>query len=67
MTEKTAIRWDKDDAGIVTLTFDDPDQSANTMNALFRASLDQAVERLRAEKPSLKGVILTSPSIVEPG
>ena len=60
MTEKTAIRWDKDDAGIVTLTFDDPDQSANTMNALFRASLDQAVERLRAEKPSLKGVILTS-------
>jgi 3-hydroxyacyl-CoA dehydrogenase / enoyl-CoA hydratase / 3-hydroxybutyryl-CoA epimerase len=59
-TEKTAIRWDRDDEGVVTLTLDDPDQSANTMNALFQASLARALERLAAEKASVKGVIVTS-------
>jgi 3-hydroxyacyl-CoA dehydrogenase/enoyl-CoA hydratase/3-hydroxybutyryl-CoA epimerase len=60
MTTKTAIRWDQDDDGIVTLTLDDPDQSANTMNALFQASLLATVERLKSEKAKVKGVILTS-------
>ena len=33
MSEQTAIRWEQDAEGIVTLTLDDPNQSANTMNA----------------------------------
>jgi 3-hydroxyacyl-CoA dehydrogenase/enoyl-CoA hydratase/3-hydroxybutyryl-CoA epimerase len=60
MSDKTAIRWDQDQDGIVTLTLDDPDQSANTMNPLFQASLARTVERLAAEKAKVKGVILTS-------
>src|SRR5262245_51053198 len=60
MTDKTAIRWDQDADGIVVLTLDDPDQSANTMNALFQASFERVLARLKAEKASVKGVILTS-------
>ena len=33
------IRWDQDADGIVTLTLDDPNQRANTMNDDFRSSL----------------------------
>jgi 3-hydroxyacyl-CoA dehydrogenase/enoyl-CoA hydratase/3-hydroxybutyryl-CoA epimerase len=56
----TAIRWEKDNDGIVTLTLDDPGQSVNTMNALYLASLRDSVTRLVAEKDSIKGVIITS-------
>ncbi|MBO8191637.1 enoyl-CoA hydratase/isomerase family protein [Streptomyces oryzae] len=59
-TESSAIRWDKDSAGIVTLTFDDPDQSANTMNAAFQTSLTAIADRLEAEKDEVRGVIMTS-------
>jgi 3-hydroxyacyl-CoA dehydrogenase/enoyl-CoA hydratase/3-hydroxybutyryl-CoA epimerase len=59
-TEPTAIRWDKDQDGIVTLTIDDPTQSVNTMNALYLASLKRSIERLVAEKDTIKGVIVTS-------
>ena len=37
MTE--TISWDQDGDGIVTLTLDDPNQRANTMNDDFRTSL----------------------------
>lgn len=57
---QSAIRWEKDADNIVTLTLDDPNQSANTMNALYRQSMGEAVERLHAEKASIAGVILTS-------
>ncbi len=60
MTEQTAIRYEKDAEGIVTLTLDDPNQSANTMNELYQASMKRVVERLYAEKDSVKGVIVTS-------
>ncbi|WP_020665062.1 3-hydroxyacyl-CoA dehydrogenase NAD-binding domain-containing protein [Amycolatopsis benzoatilytica] len=60
MTESKTIRWDKDADGIVTLTLDDPDQSANTMNSAFRASLAATVDRLEAEKDDITGVVLTS-------
>ncbi|MBV2355330.1 enoyl-CoA hydratase/isomerase family protein [Streptomyces sp. J2-1] len=60
MTESTTIRWEQDDTGIVTLVLDDPDQSANTMNAAFRASLAATADRLEAEKDSVRGVIVTS-------
>ncbi|MFE9390870.1 3-hydroxyacyl-CoA dehydrogenase NAD-binding domain-containing protein [Streptomyces sp. NPDC006784] len=56
----TAIRWDQDSTGIVTLTFDDPDQSANTMNAAFQTSLTAVADRLEAERDSVRGVIMTS-------
>ena len=36
MAESTTIRWEQDDDGIVLLTLDDPNQSANTMNARLR-------------------------------
>jgi 3-hydroxyacyl-CoA dehydrogenase/enoyl-CoA hydratase/3-hydroxybutyryl-CoA epimerase len=60
MTERSCIRWEKDADGIVTLTLDDPEQSANTMNAAFQASLEATVARLVAEKGAITGVIVTS-------
>ncbi|HVV21886.1 MAG TPA: 3-hydroxyacyl-CoA dehydrogenase NAD-binding domain-containing protein [Pseudonocardiaceae bacterium] len=52
--------WDADADGIVTLTMDDPDQSANTMNDTFRRSFVETLDRLEAEKDSVTGVIITS-------
>ncbi|MGK5631604.1 3-hydroxyacyl-CoA dehydrogenase NAD-binding domain-containing protein [Streptomyces sp. URMC 123] len=60
MTENTTIRWERDDDGVVTLVLDDPRQSANTMNAAFIASLEAAVDRLEAERDTVRGVIVTS-------
>jgi 3-hydroxyacyl-CoA dehydrogenase/enoyl-CoA hydratase/3-hydroxybutyryl-CoA epimerase len=60
MTESSTIRWDKDDDGIVILTLDDPNQSANTMNAAYAASIKATVERLEAERDGIAGVIITS-------
>jgi 3-hydroxyacyl-CoA dehydrogenase/enoyl-CoA hydratase/3-hydroxybutyryl-CoA epimerase len=54
------IAWEQDSDGIVTLTMDDPDQGANTMNATFQSSFAQTVQRLLAEKDSITGVVLTS-------
>ncbi|MFM9445732.1 3-hydroxyacyl-CoA dehydrogenase NAD-binding domain-containing protein [Streptomyces acidiscabies] len=56
----TTIRWEQDREGVVTLVLDDPDQSANTMNAGFRTSLAAVTDRLEAEKDTVKGVIVTS-------
>ncbi|EHR62853.1 3-hydroxyacyl-CoA dehydrogenase NAD-binding domain-containing protein [Saccharomonospora cyanea] len=60
MTESKTIRWEKDSDGIVVLTLDDPNQSANTMNADFRSSLRVIVDRLEAEQDSITGVVLAS-------
>lgn len=60
MTFTNIINWNKDDDGVVTLTFDDPNQSANTMNADYSPSMRQAVDRLVAEAESITGVIITS-------
>src|SRR3954447_10905103 len=54
------IRYEQGDDGIVVLTIDDPNQSANTMNAAFGESLLATVERLEAEKDDIKGVVITS-------
>ncbi|HEY3747918.1 MAG TPA: 3-hydroxyacyl-CoA dehydrogenase NAD-binding domain-containing protein [Pseudonocardiaceae bacterium] len=59
MTENM-IRWAADDDGIVVLTMDDPDQSANTMNETFGRSFAATVDRLVAEKDSITGVVITS-------
>jgi 3-hydroxyacyl-CoA dehydrogenase/enoyl-CoA hydratase/3-hydroxybutyryl-CoA epimerase len=60
MSESSTIRWEQDADGIVVLTLDDPNQSANTMNAAYQASIVATVERLEAEKDAIAGVVITS-------
>ena len=55
MSETSTIRWEQDDDGVVILTLDDPNQSANTMNADYIASMGATIDRLEAEK-----VVITS-------
>ncbi len=61
-TTSTTIRWEQDETGVVTLVLDDPDQSANTMNAAFKASLGATADRLERENEAgnVRGVIVTS-------
>jgi 3-hydroxyacyl-CoA dehydrogenase/enoyl-CoA hydratase/3-hydroxybutyryl-CoA epimerase len=54
------IKWEQDADGIVTLTLDDPNQRANTMNGAYQASMKAAIDRLYAERDSVSGVIVTS-------
>ncbi len=62
--EQSAVKYDKDADGIVTLTLDDPTASANTMNEIYRDSMAAAVDRLydeQAKDPqSVTGVVVTS-------
>lgn len=55
-----AIRYEIDGDNIVTLTMDMPGQSANTMNAAYRAAMDETVERLLNEQDKIAGIVLTS-------
>ncbi|MDH6291988.1 3-hydroxyacyl-CoA dehydrogenase NAD-binding domain-containing protein [Rhodococcus opacus] len=63
MTRNTSteitIGWDEDD-GVVTLTFDDPAQAVNTMNAAYAASFDMVLGRLAEMGATLTGVVITS-------
>ncbi|GAB2571250.1 3-hydroxyacyl-CoA dehydrogenase [Paractinoplanes abujensis] len=54
------IDYSRGDDGIVTLTLDDPAQSANTMNETYVAAMSAAVDRLYAEREQVTGVIVTS-------
>ncbi|MDN3297147.1 3-hydroxyacyl-CoA dehydrogenase NAD-binding domain-containing protein [Streptomyces ficellus] len=56
----STIRWEQDETGVVTLVLDDPDQSANTMNQAFRASIAAIADRAEAEKDSIRGIVYTS-------
>ncbi|WP_028852304.1 3-hydroxyacyl-CoA dehydrogenase NAD-binding domain-containing protein [Thermocrispum municipale] len=60
MTYTNTIRWESDADGIVVLTLDDPNQSANTMNSDYLQSLKATVDRLEAEKDQITGVVITS-------
>ena len=60
MAESTTIKWEKGDDGIVVLTLDDPNQSANTMNAAYLESMAATLDRLEAEKDDIAGVVITS-------
>jgi 3-hydroxyacyl-CoA dehydrogenase/enoyl-CoA hydratase/3-hydroxybutyryl-CoA epimerase len=60
MSEPNTIRWEQDADGIVTLTLDDPSQSANTMNAAYVRSMRRAVDQLVAERVSITGVVIAS-------
>jgi 3-hydroxyacyl-CoA dehydrogenase/enoyl-CoA hydratase/3-hydroxybutyryl-CoA epimerase len=57
---ETAVRYERDADGIVTLTLDDPTASANTMNELYQRSMHEAVERLYAERDDITGVVVAS-------
>ncbi|WP_028067469.1 3-hydroxyacyl-CoA dehydrogenase NAD-binding domain-containing protein [Solirubrobacter soli] len=54
------IRWEQDADGVVNLILDDPNQSANTMNEAYKASMAATVERLESEKDAITGVIISS-------
>ncbi|MFF1417653.1 3-hydroxyacyl-CoA dehydrogenase NAD-binding domain-containing protein [Streptomyces sp. NPDC058280] len=56
----SAIRWEQDGTGVVTLVLDDPDQSANTMNQAFKDSIAVIADRAEAEQDSIRGIIITS-------
>jgi 3-hydroxyacyl-CoA dehydrogenase/enoyl-CoA hydratase/3-hydroxybutyryl-CoA epimerase len=56
----STIRWEQDADGIVVLTLDDPNQSANTMNEAYKQSIAETVERLEAEKDGIAGIVITS-------
>jgi 3-hydroxyacyl-CoA dehydrogenase / enoyl-CoA hydratase / 3-hydroxybutyryl-CoA epimerase len=58
--ETNTIKWEQDEDGIVVLTLDDPNQSANTMNRDYAESMAATIERLEAEKDSIAGVVITS-------
>ncbi|MDJ0462683.1 3-hydroxyacyl-CoA dehydrogenase NAD-binding domain-containing protein [Streptomyces sp. H27-C3] len=60
MSESTTIRWEQDESGVVTLVLDDPNQSANTMNQAFKASIAAIADRAEDEKDSIRGIIFTS-------
>jgi 3-hydroxyacyl-CoA dehydrogenase/enoyl-CoA hydratase/3-hydroxybutyryl-CoA epimerase len=53
------FKYEKDADGIVTITMDMQDQSANTMSAAYLPAMSGAMERLHAEQ-DLKGVIFAS-------
>ncbi|CAN5455226.1 fatty oxidation protein FadB [soil metagenome] len=61
---ETSVRYDKDADNIVTLTLDDPNQSANTMNQLYIDSMKSAVDKLEdelaADAASVTGVVIAS-------
>jgi 3-hydroxyacyl-CoA dehydrogenase/enoyl-CoA hydratase/3-hydroxybutyryl-CoA epimerase len=56
----STIRWEQDADGVVVLTLDDPSSSANTMNDAYVQSMGETVDRLEAEKDSIRGVVVTS-------
>ncbi|MFF3286613.1 3-hydroxyacyl-CoA dehydrogenase NAD-binding domain-containing protein [Streptomyces sp. NPDC003023] len=60
MSESTTIRWEQDETGIVTLVLDDPNQSANTMNQAFKASIAAIADRVEAEQDTIRGIVFTS-------
>ncbi len=56
----STIKYDKGEDGVVVLTLDDPNQSANTMNAAYVASMGETIDRLEAETGDIAGVVITS-------
>jgi 3-hydroxyacyl-CoA dehydrogenase/enoyl-CoA hydratase/3-hydroxybutyryl-CoA epimerase len=55
-----AVRYEKGDDRVVTLTFDAPGAPVNTMTREWQAAFAAAVGRLEQEKEQIAGVILAS-------
>ncbi|MGL5911439.1 MAG: enoyl-CoA hydratase-related protein, partial [Phycicoccus sp.] len=60
MTATSPVRWETGSDGIVTVTFDDPGRSVNTVDAAFAEAFAACVEHLVAVAHEIAGVILTS-------
>ena len=58
--QQTAVTYERDADGIVTLTLDDPTASANTMNEIYQKSMAAAVDRLYDEQDDVTGVVIAS-------
>jgi 3-hydroxyacyl-CoA dehydrogenase/enoyl-CoA hydratase/3-hydroxybutyryl-CoA epimerase len=54
------IRYELNEAGIATLTFDEPGSPVNTMNLQWQADMAEAADALERDKPLIKGVLLAS-------
>ena len=54
------IRYELDDAGIATLTFDEPGSPVNTMTLQWQADMAEAADALERDKALVKGVLLAS-------
>jgi len=52
--------WSQDADGVVTVTMDDPTQSANTMSERFIEQFPRLLDRLEAARDGIAGVIVTS-------
>jgi 3-hydroxyacyl-CoA dehydrogenase/enoyl-CoA hydratase/3-hydroxybutyryl-CoA epimerase len=59
-TSPSMINYTKDSDNIVTITLDNPDKSANVVNLKFGEAFRSTIERLQAEKDSIRGIIITS-------
>ncbi|MFF7799288.1 3-hydroxyacyl-CoA dehydrogenase NAD-binding domain-containing protein [Streptomyces olivaceus] len=60
MPERNMIHWEQGPDGVVLLTLDDPGQQVNTMNRTYVDSMQATLDRLEAERDSVRGVVLTS-------
>jgi len=52
--------WQHDSDGVVIITMDDPDNSANTANERFTDEFPVVLDHLEAMRDSIAGVVLTS-------
>jgi 3-hydroxyacyl-CoA dehydrogenase / enoyl-CoA hydratase / 3-hydroxybutyryl-CoA epimerase len=59
-SNESAVRWERDGDGIVTLTFDAPGQSANTINGAYVESMRAIVTRLQEQRESIRGIVIAS-------
>ncbi len=57
---QSAVRYERDSEGVVTLTMDDPGASANTMNEAYKDGMAAAIDRLYEEGDDVVGVVVTS-------
>jgi len=55
-----AFKYHKDEQNIVTLTMDLEGKSANVINLAFGERFNAVVEQLKAEKDTVRGIIITS-------
>jgi 3-hydroxyacyl-CoA dehydrogenase/enoyl-CoA hydratase/3-hydroxybutyryl-CoA epimerase len=60
MSEQSAVRYERGEDGVVVLTMDDPEQSANTLNRRWHTAFEAALDRLEAERADVTGVVVTS-------
>jgi 3-hydroxyacyl-CoA dehydrogenase/enoyl-CoA hydratase/3-hydroxybutyryl-CoA epimerase len=58
--QQSAIRYEQDSDGIVVLTLDDPNASANTMNDRYKEAMAACIDRLEQEKDEIAGVVVAS-------